>query len=74
MSEFLTEQELIDLTGSQQRAKQIKALKKNHIHYFERFDGKPVVSRQAITLAIRGDLPGSTVAGKDGFNIEAISH
>jgi len=72
MNEFLTEEELRDLTGTNQRAKQIQALEKNHIHYFERFDGKPVVSRQAITFAIRGDFPDSKP--NDGFNIEALSH
>lgn len=72
MTEFLTEEELVNLTGSTQRVKQVRALEKNHIHYFERFDGKPVVSRQAIRFAISGDF--SEEKPKDGFNIEALSH
>ncbi len=73
MSEFLTEQELLTLTGTRQRAKQIEVLRNNRVHFFERLDGKPVVAKEAIVHAIRGDSVMSA-DDRDGFNLDAIKH
>ncbi|WP_221794598.1 DUF4224 domain-containing protein [Oceanobacter mangrovi] len=70
MSEFLTDEDLIQLTGCVQRAKQIEVLKHNRIRYFERFDGKPVVAKEAIAYAVRGEAPGTDF--DDGFNLDAL--
>ena len=72
MSEFLTDEDLVQLTGCSQRSKQIDILKKNRVHYFERFDGKPVVAKEAIAFAIRGET--ATDSTNDGFNLKAIQH
>ena len=72
MSEFLSDDDLMHLTGCQQRAKQIEVLKNNRIHYFERYDGKPVVAKEAIAFAVRGDSQSSDQTD-DGFNLSALS-
>ena len=72
MSEFLSDEDLIQLTGCSQRSKQIDVLKKNRVHYFERVDGKPVVAKEAITFAVRGEI--DIAESDDGFNLKAIQH
>lgn len=73
MSDLLSEDDLIQLTGCTQKAKQIDVLKANGIRFFERFDGKPVVVKEALILALKGS-PSEQVDSSDGFNLQAIQH
>ncbi len=64
MSEFLSETELIDLTGLVQKAAQARWLRKNRFEFVVRADGAPRVLRDHVKVrlgAMHDDNPSVTI-------------
>jgi hypothetical protein len=56
MSSFLTEQEVVELTGKQRHRAQVRALARMGIQCRVRPDGRPIVSRLAFERAMGGSM------------------
>lgn len=60
---FLTDDELIELTGYKLAAKQAESLDKNKVRYFRRADGKVRVTWEQVN-----NLANNAANDNDGFN------
>ncbi|MCG9697459.1 DUF4224 domain-containing protein [Shewanella sp. Isolate11] len=70
VSEMLTDEELINLTGFTQASAQCRQLKAQGIHFHKRGDGKPVVTWTAVNYPFMK----KSVANDDSPNFEALSN
>lgn len=69
MNAILTDDELIELTGSKLKSKQRRVLQGYGVKFFTRPDGKPAVPVAALSAALSLPSQAGQAAVDDGFNL-----
>lgn len=73
MSDLLTPDEVQQVTGCTQAAKQCEVLRNSGVRYIRRADGRPVLTWTAINNTLSPQASLQSPEG-DGFNIEGLNH